>query len=104
MCVVKKPKVTTEAQKEKPVQVFTNRYFANRGADAAQARVGRNALKIKRTSTQPSAPPAMIAPSNPTILTGVQSTAPSGMRAPTIPIGSGGFGGMAFSRSMRIPA
>ena len=44
MCAIKTPKV--EQPKEKPVQVFTNRYFTDAGPDAMRARLGRNSLKI----------------------------------------------------------
>ncbi len=81
MCVVKTPKISPEAGKEKPVQVFTNRYFTDRGADAVAARAGRNALRIDLGSsptpaTNP-APPQSLTP-------GVQYDAATGQQAPTI--------------------
>lgn len=91
MCVVKTPKVSKAASEEKPVQVFTNRYFVDRGADAVAARLGRNALRIDRGSTRPSAPPAGILPPTTPLTVGVQSPAGSGPQAPTIR-GGGGWG------------
>lgn len=81
MCLVKKPKITTAAEAEKPVQVFTNRYFVDRGEDAVAARQGRNALKIDRGTTRPTnnnpAPSQLLIP-------GVQAIGPSGPQAPTM--------------------
>lgn len=91
MCVVKTPKVSKQAAEEKPVQVFTNRYFVDRGADAVAARVGRNSLRIDRAANTPSAPPAAILPpNNPAnpITVGVQNGGRTGPQAPTI--GGGG--------------
>lgn len=78
MCVVKTPKISPEAGKEKPVQVFTNRYFTDRGADAVAARAGRNALRIDLGSTPTPAPPQ----SN--LTPGVQFNSAPGQQAPTI--------------------
>lgn len=47
MCTVSTPKVQQTA--EKPVQVFTNRYFTDSN-DALRARLGRNQLKINAGS------------------------------------------------------
>lgn len=78
MCLVKKPKISTAAAAEKPVQVFTNRYFVDRGEDAVAARLGRNALKIQRGTPRPASPqPTMLIP-------GVQSVVASGPQAPTM--------------------
>lgn len=90
MCLVKTPKVSTAAAAEKPVQVFTNRYFVDRGENAVAARLGRNSLRINRSSVAPSAPPiAMLPPNNP-LTPGVQTAGGVGAQAPTIRIPSGG--------------
>lgn len=83
MCVVKTPKVSSAAATDKPVQVFTNRYFVDRGEDAVAARLGRNSLRIDRGGT--AAPRAAIAPPTNTIATGVQAPVIAGPQAPTIP-------------------
>ena len=90
MCIVKTPKVSPAAAKEKPPQVFTNKYFVDRGADAVAARAGRNALKINLASTRPSAPaagilpPAGITPPAVVINPGIQSPVMGGSAVPTI--------------------
>jgi hypothetical protein len=101
MCVVKTPKVSKSASEEKPVQVFTNRYFVDRGVDAVAARAGRSALRIDRGSVSPSTQPAGIAPS-PTIpiTVGVQSPVASGPQAPTIR--GGGYGGGLYYGSLQV--
>lgn len=85
MCLVKTPKVTQQAAaQDKKVQVFTNRYFTDRGEDALSARIGRNALKITRGSRSPSGPSTgVILPNtSPNPLAGI----------PTVPSGSSGGG------------
>jgi hypothetical protein len=83
MCVIKTPKISPEASKEKPVQVFTNRYFVDRGADAVAARSGRNALRIDLGSPA-GRRSATAAPIN-NLTPGVQMGIGSGAQAPTIP-------------------
>lgn len=96
MCLVKKPKISTAAAQEKPVQVFTNRYFVDRGEDAVAARTGRNALKIDRGSTRPTnnnpAPSQLLIP-------GIQSLGPAGPQAPTM---GGGLSGRNLNGAMMI--
>lgn len=105
MCIVKTPKVSTAASADKPVQVFTNRYFVDRGVDAVAARLGRNALRIDRGSVSPAAPPAGILPPTIPITVGVQSPVGSGPQAPTIRGGGGGvqpIGGMYAYRNLTV--
>lgn len=59
MCVMKKPKISSAASQEKPVQVFTNKYFVARGEDALAKRTARNSLVIRRKA--------------PTVSTGLQA-------------------------------
>lgn len=83
MCLVKTPKITPQASQEKPVQVFTNRYFMDRGSDAVVARSGRNSLKINRaTPGSPSTSAPTPAPAT-----------PSPIVPPVIPVMPGGIGG-----------
>lgn len=103
MCVVKTPKVSSAAGQEKPVQVFTNRYFVDRGADAVAARAGRNALRIDKKSVSPSAPPVAILPPNQPLKPGIQQIASTGPQGPTIRGGSGPLArdGMSY-RSLQV--
>lgn len=105
MCLVKTPRVTPAAAADRPPQVFTNRYFVERGADGVAARAGRNALRIDRTSMTPSAPPIALTPPNTAVAPGIQIPLPSGPQAPTmprVPGGGGGGGGRDYNPRSRV--
>lgn len=94
MCLVKTPTITPQASQEKPVQVFTNRYFVDRGVNAVATRTGRNSLRIDRSTA--SAPPVTMAPPTQVLTPGVQFDGGSGPQAPTI-----GYGGVGLSDNLR---
>lgn len=90
MCLVKTPKITPQAtaqEAEKKINYFSNDYFGSRSSSSTLNRLGRNSLRINRSSGSPTPNRA----ANPVSTPNPAPTAPPAVGLnPALKIGGGG--------------